>query len=106
LADVSACRFFSPQDFDVRPQSEVSGAIVIDVGNQGPPGRLAPDTEVGGKPAFITETETPEGGFELAGTLHYDCWVELDPDSWLVAGRVMVRIWSAVTRRIRMSWTR
>jgi hypothetical protein len=40
----------------------------------------------GGRPAFITETETAESGFEPAGTRHYDYWVELGPDSWLVAG--------------------
>ncbi len=87
LADVAACRFFSPQDFDVQPQSGIAGiAVAIDVGTQGPPGALTPDTEVAGRPAFITETTVQEDGFEPAGTHHYDYWIELGPDTWLVAG--------------------
>jgi hypothetical protein len=84
LDDVAACRFFSPQDFEVRPQSEVAGiAISISAQSDGPRGGTP--TTVGGKPAFVTETETQEDGVEPAGTRHYDYWIEIGPDTWLLA---------------------
>jgi hypothetical protein len=87
LEDVAACRFFSPQEFDVRPQSEVAGiAIAISPQATGPADARTPDTEVGGKPAYVRETTVAEDGFEPAGTRHYDYWIEIGPDSWLVAG--------------------
>ena len=87
LEDVAACRFFSPEDFAVQPQAGIAGiAIAIGAENMGPPGEMTPETTVGGKPAFITETETQEDGFEPAGTQHYDYWIEIGPDTWLVAG--------------------
>lgn len=87
LEDVAACRFFSPQDFEVQPQAGIAGmAIAIGVESHGPAGALTPETTVGGKPAFVTETTVEEDGFEPAGTRHYDYWIELGPDTWLVAG--------------------
>jgi hypothetical protein len=87
LEDVAACRFFSPQDFEVQPQAGIAGmAIAIGPEADGPDGALTPDTTVGGKPAYITETTVEEDGFEPAGTRHYDYWIELGPDTWLVAG--------------------
>lgn len=87
LDDVAACRFFSPQDFEVRPQAGISGiAIAIGAEHSGPPGGRTPETTVGGKPAYVTETTTEEDGLEPAGTRHYDYWIEIGPDTWLVAG--------------------
>lgn len=87
LVDVSACRLFSPQDFEVQPQAGIAGmAIAIGVEGNGPQGAMTPDTSVGGKAAFITETVVEDDGFEPAGTRHYDYWIEFGPDAWLVAG--------------------
>lgn len=85
LEDVAACRFFSPQDFEVQPQSGIAGiAIAIGVAGNGPEGGTA--TTVGGRAAVVTETTVEEDGVEPAGTRHYDYSIELGPDSWLVAG--------------------
>jgi hypothetical protein len=85
LEDVAACRFFSPQDFEVQPQAGIAGiAIAIGLEANGPQGGTA--TTVGGKAAFVTETTVEEDGFEPAGTRHYDYWIEIGPDTWLAAG--------------------
>jgi hypothetical protein len=85
LEDVAACRFFSPSDFEVRPQTEIAGvAVAIDTEASRPEGGTP--TTVDGKTAFVMETETAEDGFEPAGTRHYSYWIELGPDRWLVAG--------------------
>jgi hypothetical protein len=87
LDDVAACRFFSPQAFEVRPQSGVAGiAIAISLQATGPQDARTPDTEVGGRPAYVRETTVAEDGVEPAGTRHYDYWIELGPDAWLLAG--------------------
>jgi hypothetical protein len=87
LEDVAACRFFSPHDFAVRPQAGIAGvAVAIGGEASGPPGARTPATTVGGKPAYVIETTTEEDGIEPAGTRHYDYWIEIGPDSWLVAG--------------------
>ncbi len=87
LDDVAACRFFSPQDFEVRPQAGIAGVAIAIGGEQsGPSGARTPETTVGGKPAYVTEMTTEEDGFEPAGTRHYDYWIEIGPDTWLVAG--------------------
>jgi hypothetical protein len=87
LEDVAACRFFGPEDFYVAPQAGIGGmAIAIGLGNDGPPGEMTPGTTVDGKPAFVTETTVGEDGLEPAGTRHYDYWIEIGPDAWLVAG--------------------
>jgi hypothetical protein len=87
LDDVAACRFFGPEDFEVTPQAGIGGmAIAMGLGNDGPPGETTPDTTVDGKPAFVTEMTVPEDGVEPAGTRHYDYWIEIGPDAWLVAG--------------------
>jgi hypothetical protein len=85
LEDVSACRFFSPEDFEVRPQAGAAG-IAIAIGPQATGPRGGNPTTVGGKAAFVTETVVEEDGFEPAGTRHYDYWIEIGPDTWLVAG--------------------
>jgi hypothetical protein len=87
LEDVAACRFFAPQDFEVQPQAGIAGiAVSIGAQSDGPPGALTPETSVGGKPAYVTETTVEQDGIEPAGTRHYDYWVELGPDAWLRAG--------------------
>jgi hypothetical protein len=84
---VAACRFFSPQDFEVQPQAGIAGvAVAIGGEASGPPGARTPETTVGGRPAYVTESTTQEDGLEPAGTRHYDYWIEIGPDSWLVAG--------------------
>jgi len=85
LDDVSGCRFFSPEDFSVQPQSGLADvAIGITPQRTEPEGGTA--TTVGGRPAVVTETQTVEDGMEPAGTRHYDYWIELGEGLWLVAG--------------------
>lgn len=84
VGDVAACRFFSPQDFEVRPASEIADvAISIRVEASDPPA-TGEATTVGGKPAMIIASETETDGFEPAGTRHYEYWIDVD-DGWLVA---------------------
>ena len=86
LDDVAACRFFSPDDFEIQPQAGIAG-IAIAIGpetSNGPEGGTP--TTVGGRAAFVTESQVAEDGFEPAGTRHYDYWIEIGPDTWLVAG--------------------
>lgn len=83
--DVSACRFFSPEDFEVRPASGVAG-VAISIGREATAPRAeGRSTTVDGGRAIIVETVTAEDGFEPAGTRHYQYWIDIGAD-WLVAG--------------------
>ena len=83
--DVAACRFFSPEPFEVRPGTSVGGvAIAIGPQEGGPPDAGEAKT-VGGKPAVVVETVAETDGFEPAGTRHYSYWIELGAGEWLVA---------------------
>jgi len=82
--DVAACRFFSPEDFEVRPASGVAD-VAIGIGRDAtaPPSAGAATT-VGGKPATNLETEANDDGFDPAGTRYYQYWIDVG-DEWLVA---------------------
>lgn len=83
--DVAACRFFSPEEFEVRPAASVGG-IAIAIGSQeGRPPDAGQATTVGGRPAVVIETVAETDGFEPAGTRHYSYWIELGAGEWLVA---------------------
>lgn len=82
--DVAACRFFSPNDFEIRPGSGVSD-VAIGVGREATAPRAEGEaTTVGGKPAIILETEANEDSFDPAGTRHYQYWIDIGGE-WLVA---------------------
>lgn len=82
--DVAACRFFSPDDFEVRPASGVAD-VAIGIGREATAPRAEGEaTTVGGKPATILETEASEESFDPAGTRYYQYWIDIG-DEWLVA---------------------
>jgi hypothetical protein len=82
--DVAACRFFSPDDFEVRLGSGVSD-VAIGIGREATAPRAEGEaTTVGGKPAIILETEASDDSFDPAGTRYYQYWVDIG-DDWLVA---------------------
>jgi hypothetical protein len=82
--DVAACRFFSPDDFEVRPGSGVSD-VAIGIGREATAPRAEGEaTTVGGKPAIILETEAGDDSFDPAGTRYYQYWIDIG-DDWLVA---------------------
>jgi hypothetical protein len=81
---VAACRFFSPEDFEVRPASGVAD-VAIGIGREAtaPPAE-GEATTVGGKPATMLETEAGDDGLDPAGTRYYQYWIDVG-DEWLVA---------------------
>lgn len=82
--DVAACRFFSPDDFEVRPGSGVSD-VAIGIGREATAPRAEGEaTTVGGKPATILETEASNDSFDPAGTRYYQYWIDIGAE-WLVA---------------------
>ena len=82
--DVAACRFFSPDDFEVRPASGVAD-VAIGIGREATAPRAeGAATTVGGKPATIVETEAGDDSFDPAGTRYYQYWIDIG-DEWLVA---------------------
>lgn len=82
--DVAACRFFSPDDFEVRPGSGVSD-VAIGIGREATAPRAEGEaTTVDGEPAVILETEANEDNFDPAGTRYYQYWIDIGAD-WLVA---------------------
>ncbi|MDQ3691951.1 MAG: hypothetical protein M3406_18330 [Chloroflexota bacterium] len=82
--DVAACRFFSPEDFEVRPGSGVAD-VAIGIGREATAPRAEGQaTTVGGKPAIVLETEANEDSFDPAGTHYYQYWIDIG-DEWLVA---------------------
>ena len=82
--DVAACRFFSPDDFEVRPGSGVSD-VAIGIGREATAPRAEGEaTTVGGKPAIILETEANDDSFDPAGTRYYQYWIDVGAE-WLVA---------------------
>jgi hypothetical protein len=85
VGDVAACRFFSPEKFEVRPASEIAGvAISIRIEASDPP-QTGEATTVDGKPARIIASETEVDSVEPAGTRHYEYWIDIG-DAFLVAG--------------------
>lgn len=83
LPDVSACRFFGPEPFEVRPASGIGGVgITITTRADDPPAGGRPTT-VDGRPAQAVETVAAEDGLEPAGTRSYQVWIE-DGTEWLV----------------------
>lgn len=83
--DVAACRFFSPEDFEVRPASGVAD-VAISIGREAtPPDAEGAETTVDGRRAIVLQTEASEDGFDPAGTRYYQYWIDMG-DDWLVAG--------------------
>ena len=82
--EVAACRFFSPEDFEVHPASGVAD-VAIGIGREATAPRAEGEaTTVGGKPATILETEAGDDSFDPAGTRYYQYWIDIG-DEWLVA---------------------
>jgi hypothetical protein len=84
IDDVAACRFFSPEDFEVRPASSVAD-VAVGIGREATAPRAEGEaTTVGGRSATILETEAGDDGFDPAGTHYYQYWIDIG-DEWLVA---------------------
>lgn len=84
LNDIAACRFFSPQDFEVQAATDATG-IAISIGREATAPRAeGTETMVDGRSATIVETVAPDDAFEPAGTRHYQYWIDMGAD-WLVA---------------------
>lgn len=84
VADVAACRFFSPEKFEVRPASEIAGVAISIRNEASDPPQTGESTTVDGKPAIIIASQTEVDSVEPAGTRHYEYWIDVD-DGWLVA---------------------
>lgn len=87
VADVAACRFFSPQDFDVAPATGVANvAIAIGLQAGGPPAAFDGEAiTVDGRAAVRGEDVTPADTDVPEGTRYYVYWIDLGDGSWLLA---------------------
>lgn len=82
--DVAACRFFAPEEIEIRPASQAAG-MAIAIGRQPTAPPLEGEaTTVGGREAVVLEgVSTEDGPFDPAGTRTRQYWIELG-DEWLV----------------------
>ena len=87
VADVVACRFFSPEDFEVVPATGAANvAIAIGLQAGGPPAEFAGEPiTVDGHAAFRGEEVTPAGADVPEGTRYYNYWIDLGDGTWLLA---------------------
>jgi hypothetical protein len=90
--DVAACRYFSPDPFEVQPASQVSGIAVAMSVQQGPPEPGEPIT-VGGRPAVRVDSVSEADGFDPAGTRYHSYWIDLTGGTWLLASTSDAPTW-------------
>ena len=85
-SDVSECRYFSSEDFEITPGSEPSGvSIGFSPSSESLDGFEGEPTTVGGRDALISETEVTTPGFE--GT-YYTYRIDIGDGSTLSAQTV------------------
>jgi hypothetical protein len=89
--DIPACRYFAPDEFDVRPNSGLPPTVAIDfqlveaIGRADGTQLSSSETTVDGHNALVRESEITEGGgpFLPDGTLVYEVYISLDDGRYL-----------------------
>jgi hypothetical protein len=82
--DIPACRYFAPNEFEVRPNSGLPSTVAIGfqlvdaIAPAGGTELSSSEATVDGHDALVREVEITEGGFLPAGTLVYEYYVTLD----------------------------
>jgi hypothetical protein len=88
--DIPACRYFAPEEFEVRPNSGLPRTVAIGfqlvdaIGPAGGTELSSTEATVDGHDALVREVEATDGApFLPAGTLVYEVYVSLDDGGYL-----------------------